>query len=544
MPFKPGQSGNPNGRPVGSTSMKHKIEESFLTLLSTPVKQGKSTKTFHDAFLEKLMKDALAGDWRASSFIAERLLQPDVMSSIDEYINKGQQRDIDFQRYRVHLLAHDVQQQYLTSKQRLILQMAGRRAGKSEGHILKALSVMQSKGGAKVLYIARTVGVGMNQLFNSFKETCDKLGITILKEDRTEGLITIENGSEFHIKGNSSSASRENLRGGHYDLIIIDEAQSQDALPYLFEDICQPMLLDTKGTMVVSGTGPRVAGTFWEQLWTNEEKYPGLRMNWNLSQNPYIEDYQNVLQDILKSKGLTETSSLFQREYLGRIVYDEDAMVFRMGESNLYTPATLENWINTQPIDDIRFTAGLDYGYQDSDAFVIILYSKSSQEKFIIYEYKKNRTGITELANAIKAGIEMVRSNKLFSRLEYIPQFDMHSPDGQSFQSQAINKKFYIYCDTNEQKISQELFSQFKLPTTNAYKYDKSLAIEFLQEDIRTGHLKVPSKDSAFYQETLKTVWKRNDKDELTREIDDDVFHPDIMDAILYSLRSVWKQLK
>ena len=543
MPFKPGDPNiNRSGRPVGSTSMKHKIEESFLQLLSTPVKKGNSSKTFHEAFLEKLMKDALAGEKYASSFVAERLLVPDVLKEMDQYINSGMQRDVDFQRYRVHLLAHDIQQQYLDTKERTIYQMAGRRAGKTEGHILKALHIMVAKPEAKALYIARTIGVGMDQLFNEFIKFCDKLGLTVVKEDRSEGKIRLDNGSEFHINGNNSKAARENMRGGHYDLIIIDEAQSQDALSYLINDICTPMLIDTKGTLVVSGTGPRAAGSYWEEIWTNRDQYRALRMNWNLLDNPFIDDGQAELERIRQAKGLTETSPLYQREYLGLPVYDEDAMVFRMGDNNIYSLDQFNSWVNSQPIDDIRLTAGLDYGYSDCDAFTIIAYSKNKEvkEKFILFEYKKNRTGITELAGAIKDGIELVKMLGALGRVDYMPLEDYSQP-GQSFQEQRINKKFYIYCDTNEQKISQELFSQFKLPVTNAYKYDKSLAIEMLQEDVRCGHLKVPSKDSPFYQESLKTLWKRNDKDEIVREIDDDNYHPDVMDSVIYALRSVWK---
>jgi hypothetical protein len=398
-----------------------------------------------------------------------------------------------------------------------------------------------SKTDARVLYIARTVGVGMEQLFNEYLKLTEKLGSIVVKEDRSEGMIRHDNGGEFHIKGNNSKSARENLRGGHYDLIIIDEAQSQDALPYLIHDICEPMLIDSKGTLVLSGTGPRTAGTYWEEIWTNRDKFKGLRMNWNLSQNPFIEDYENVLATIMQDKGLTETSPLIQREYLGQICYDTDAMLYRMEEGNIYSEAELLSWVNGQPIDDIRFTAGLDYGYADSDAFVILAWSKSRPEKFILFEYKKNRTGITELAHAIKEGLETVRAMPAFQRIDSLPRENPLQPGNMQFKEQAVNKKFYIYCDTNEQKISQELFSQFKLPVTNAYKYDKSLAIEMLQEDVRNRYLKVPSKASVFYDESLKTVWKRNDKDEITREIDDDVFHPDLQDALIYSLRSVWK---
>jgi len=66
------------------------------------------------------------------------------------------------------------------------------------------------------------------------------------------------------------------------------------------------------------------------------------------------------------------------------------------------------------------------------------------------------------------------------------------------------------------------------------------MAIELLQEETRKGIFKV-KKDSIFADEALKTIWGRNDKDELTREIDDGAFHPDLLDAVLYSMRYIWQ---
>ena len=146
-----------------------------------------------------------------------------------------------------------------------------------------------------------------------------------------------------------------------------------------------------------------------------------------------------------------------------------------------------------------------------------------------------NRTGVTELANAIKEGINKVINNPIFNQQKIIFTGPFQEAGPQ------IDKFFYIYCDTNEQKISVELRNQFGLNTNNAYKYDKGLAIELLQEEIRRGDFKLPSKDSIFYDESLKTIWKRDDNDNLTREIDDDAYHPDMMDAIIYALRDKWR---
>lgn len=498
------------GRPNGSISYKHKIQEAFLTIMETKVKVGKQTISYYDAFLQKLMADALSGDPRSRQFLAERLLEPGVLDTVDEYINKGRKSDEDFNRYRIHLLAHDVQREYLLTKQKRIYQMAGRRAGKSDGHILKAISVMQSKPNSKVLYIARTIGVGMDLMFNQLIKYSTDLGIDVLKEDRSDGYIQIENASEFFIKGNNNKASRENMRGGHYDLIIIDEAQSQESLSYLIQDICEPMLVDSAGTLVLSGTGPRIGGTFWEEVYINEEKYPGKRMNWNLTMNPYIKNYEHVLEEIMKEKSLTIDSPLFQREYLGKIVYDLDSLVFRLNENNFYTDDQFKTWCKSQPVTDVKLTAGLDLGFDDADGFCIIAFSTTKPEKFLLYQHKGRRQGIKELADHIKAGLD-----------EY-----------------SYLGRPNIYTDTGGggKKISYELNQQYGIPTMSAYKSNKDMGVELLQEEIRLGNFKL-KRDTPFEDECLKTVFARNDKDELTRLIDHETYHGDLNDAILYAMR-------
>ena len=535
MAFKKGDPNiNRNGRVPGSTSYKAQVQQTFLDIMSKDIKVGKTTTKYYQAFLENFLKEGLNPNSKAFAFLAERLMPEHVLDDIDARLNRSKREDEDFLNYRIYKSCHDYQQKVLVSMEKLILLLAGRRAGKTEADIKKAISVA-IKPGSLVLYIGLTVNRCLDLFWNGTIDGLTDLGLEIESQSRTEGRIVLVNGSEIHFNGNTDKAERDKLRGSKWDLVIIDEVQSQKGLVNLIDEIIEPTLMDRKGQLILSGTGPKVRGTYWETMWSDTERFPGLRLNWNITNNPFIVDYKTVLDDIKAKKGLTDNSPLFIREYLGRICYDDDAMVFRMSDSNIYTDEQLRQWVDSQPTADIKFTAGLDYGFSDSDAFVIICYSESSNEKFVLYEYKMNRTGITELATAIKEGINKVINNPIFNKqkIMYNGPFQETTPD--------IDKFFYIYCDTNEQKISVELRNQYGLNTNNAYKYDKGLAIELLQEEIRRGDFKLPSKSSIFYDESLKTIWKRDDNDNLTREIDDDAYHPDMMDAIIYALRDKWR---
>jgi len=514
-----GQSGNPNGRPIGSTSYKQLVQQAFVDIMSSKTQVGKQTIPYYEAFLENLKVAALKPDSKAFSFMAERLLTENVLDDIDRQLNKSRREDKDFQTYRIIKDCHDYQQKVLISKEKYIYLMAGRRAGKSEADVRKAVYTALDREDARVLLIGLSFTRCLEVFWQPIVQLLDNLGVDVVSHNRSEGTIKLGNSSEIHFHGNTTVDERDKLRGSKWDVIIIDEVQNQKSLPILINEILEPTLLDRKGQLILSGTGPRTRGLYWEELWTNNSN--ALRLNWNISNNPFIPDYEKVLEDIKKEKGLTDNSPLFLREYMGQISYDDDAMVFRLTEDNYFEDADLVKWINEQPVADIKFSAGLDYGWTDADGFVIIIFSTSRPEKFLIWEHKSNRSGITELADKIKEGIKWVHENPLFQSI----------PD----------KYFYIYSDAGGggKKISYELSTQYQLPCLDAYKVDKDFQIEMLQEEVRTGNFKV-RRTGPFADETLKTVFARNDKDELTRIIDDDIFHPDIIDAIRYSLSLIW----
>jgi hypothetical protein len=353
-----------------------------------------------------------------------------------------------------------------------------------------------------------------------------ELGIKVKEQSRIEGRILTEAGGLMLFGGNGSKDEREKNRGPHWDRVAIDEAQSQKELMYLVESILSPTLLDTGGQLALAGTGPRVRGTYWEAIflgqWADGKSlYPdALRINWNLTQNPFIPNYETALAEIRAEKQLKETDSLYVREYLGRISYDDDALVLRLAEQNAFDDDALAAWIKGQPVTDIRFTAGLDFGFTDSDAFVIIAYSTSKPERWIVHEYKQNRIGTAELAAEIRCGLAYVATSPLFAKV--------------------ITKDFMIYSDTGGNAITAyDLATQYSLPIQAAYKAEKAMAVELLQDESRRGVFKA-RRTGPFWDESLKTIYARDDQDKLTREIDDETFHPDMIPAVTYAMRDIW----
>lgn len=502
------KKGRPHGRNYPLTQKK--IQEIAIGILSAEVSER---VTLAEAYIKNLLKTATADpNSVASKIVAERLLSPNFIAEYEKTDAAEKTADIDYLCYRIHRKAFGIQQNILVAKGMLLL-MAGRRAGKTECNGMLITQTLISKTAGQVLYIGKTFETAMAQMWARVVNHIDALSVDIVKKDAAKGTFTTADGCTLYVKGNSTSEEAEKLRGGFYDLVIIDEVQSQRNLKYLVEDIVEPMLLDRKGQLVLSGTGPRVRGSYWEDIWLYKNGVS--RYNWSITDNPYIPDHTTVLAKIRADKGLTESSPLYMREYLGKIAYDDDALVCRLTDANYYTQGELDAWIAAQRPADLRIVSGLDYGYASSTASAVIVWSISDRKKWIVREYKQNRKGVSEVIEEIQAQSEEVKK--------------YNAPDN----------RFFVYADTSHGQISYEMATNYKLPVLDAYKQNKGFAIEMLQEEVRTGNLLV-MRDGVFDDEAKKTIFARNDKDELTREIDDAAYHPDLVFAVLYALRPVW----
>lgn len=494
------------------TMINQKIEEGLLKNV------GAITEAVDD-YMENLKSPEGSKDVKAH--FRNTFLTSDALKDMEKSQSRMLAENIDFQQFRVFKRGHEFQQQMMVSKRHHVYCMAGRRSGKTEGNILTTLFTVQNPN-HYVMIIGLTHETAMAIYWHPLLGVLEELGAVITEKRSQDGIIRLANGSFIQFMGNSTGDEREKMRGKKWHLVVIDEVQSQKALGYLVTDIIEPMLLDYRGKLFLTGTGPRIRGTLWEALWEND--LAALKLNWNLTQNPYIPDHAKVLEKLKSEKGLTDNDPLFVREYLGRIAYDDDALVLRFKEDNFYNDSELQAWVQGQPATDIHFIGGLDYGFTDSDAFIIFCYSDQSPMVWALYQYKMARQGINELATGIRNGIEFVVSHPFFH----------HIPTDQK-------RQFYIFGDTSDNRASSDLSVMLGLNIFPAYKHDKTAAIDFLQDDCRRGWLRIPKiagDMTPLEDEGMKTIFGRDEKDNLTREIDDDAYHPDMIPATMYALRS------
>ena len=244
-------------------------------------------------------------------------------------------------------------------------------------------------------------------------------------------------------------------------------------------------------------------------------KYGALQMNPqdNAENLPagYIEDQLGSL-----------VGNARQRFLLGEFQTTGGLKVF--APKSLYFWPEFEAWAYNRQ-GSLRFIGGLDLGFNDADAFVIIAFVPYEPDVWIVYEHKARRQGIAELVQAIRDGIAWVGAN--------VPARD------HSLKIYAETATIRHGHEGDDKKSASMLAETYGLPIMKAYKRDKKLGIELLQDAVNSGKLHLPH-GGPFHEETDMTIWTRNPEGTIERVIDDEAYHPDLMDAVLYPMREVW----
>ena len=238
-----------------------------------------------------------------------------------------------------------------------------------------------------------------------------------------------------------------------------------------------------------------------------------------LQMNPY-DNQEHLGEDYIRTRLETLTGQERNRMLLGVYSSDSDLQVFV--PTAFYDDFGFAEWANGR-WKDVRVSCGLDLGFEDADAFAVVAYIDGDPNIWLIREYKGRKNSITELAEAIKTTLSDVFSTYPLT--------------------EKARSDMDIWTDTGGlgRKTAAELADTFGLPVRAAYKRDKEMGIHFLRDDVNAGRIFIP-KDGIFHDETRKTVWERDkETGKILQVIDDDAYHPDLMDAIIYIYRYLMK---
>lgn len=256
----------------------------------------------------------------------------------------------------------------------------------------------------------------------------------------TDGWLKLDNGSTIRMAGAETNSDVEKLRGPAYDLCLVDECASfnNEVFDYLLEYALMPAIMDTGGTIVVAGTpGDVMSGEFYEATYPhhtievandNEEatRQPttrnyrnpeefwlqGLdveplwsRHHWTQEDNiarPQL--WKNALRK-KKAKRWRDDNPIWLQEYIGLWTPRADTLVYSLSSvvaqdlelgklpRCYYTPGEGAgfNDFGLPSGHKWRYMLGVDLGWVDATAFVVVAFADTFPAMRVVYQHKESK---------------------------------------------------------------------------------------------------------------------------------------------------------
>ena len=275
------------------------------------------------------------------------------------------------------------------------LARCSRRAGKTHLAAVGLLSAAISTPGIMCPYITLCIKNARRILWNTLGEMDRGFGLDL--EFRQNDLtVKLSNGSSIVLGGAQDRDEVDKWRGPKYSLCVIDEAQSMrtSILNTLIEDVLEPATLDLDGSIWMFGTpNASSSGYFYDA--DAFERSSWSKHNWTLLDNPHLPGAQTWLDRRKEENGWSNETPIFRREYLGEWTRDTESMVYRFSQDrNVVEEELEENFFD--------FVLGVDLGYEDSTAFVVLAFSEDIPEVYCVHAEKAPHMGVAEIAEKIK----------------------------------------------------------------------------------------------------------------------------------------------
>lgn len=354
-------------------------------------------------------------------------------------------------------LAFPRQLDFITDRSPRVVACCGRRGGKTRGLSFKLLRSGLIYPHSQVFYITLAMPQARRNVWPMLQEIDRELNLGC-KFSEGKLSCTLPNGSIIWLGGAGDEAEIQRYRGIGSPLFVIDEAQAfKWYLHSLVEEICEPALADFggEGQIVMTGTPNATSHGYFYEAATGKSEVPWSRHHWTLLENIHLPNREKFFNEQAAKYRLGQKDPRFQREYLGQWIRDVENCVFNLTDDNLVhrMPEGIEDW---------RYVLGMDVGYVDATAFVVLGYSPSANVVVAIESFEESKLDL------IRAGAKVVELDSKYN-----------------FESIVIDPggggKFHI------EHIKQRL----RLPAKAAQKAQKISAIEFLNTDLRNRSLSI-----------------------------------------------------
>lgn len=323
------------------------------------------------------------------------------------------------------------------------------------------------------------------------------------KEEKSSNIIRTPAGNRIFFKSIRDKRVIEWARGEKFKFALVDEAQTAvDAnLSELIEYSLGPAMSDLGGKIVLSGTPPPIHKGIWYE-WRIGNAGGVKKFVLDYKKNNFIDPElrEAYLDRIRERRGLKKghEDAKFKNEYFDACIEDFESLIFRYNEQkNNYHEIDI-------PLGDRKYVIGYDIGYDDADAICALCYSHYSPEVYMIEEHVGTKQTLEEPANILKG-----------------------------MRTKYHNAPIIVDTGGLGKKIGQDLLHRYKLNILPAEKSEKGGWIHTMRDSLHRGDLKIRANSHAV-QEMRLVQWS-----EKQDAFDPKGYHPDLLDALLYSYRSV-----
>jgi hypothetical protein len=400
------------------------------------------------------------------------------------------------------------QRAVLRSRHKRKLLRCGRRAGKSEAVAGFLTDRVTTPPFTNVFYLTLTLKNAKRIIWPKLRALNKAHNLGGVPNDGEGRMSYPHLGEDVHIYlgGCKDTTEIEKWRGIAGKAWAVDETQSfpQRIIRPLYKDAIRPAAMDYRGEIMLSGTpGPLCSGFFYEKDHDDEWQHH----RWTVRENTLLparvagDSIDEILAEVLRENKWLPDNPTFLREYLNTWVQDFDALVFKY--------IVDRNGFEDVPAGAWHYVVGVDFGFEDADAFAVLGWREHDKAVYLIEEFTRPKQGITEPAQQIQALIDKYKPLKVMADLG------------------ALGKK-----------IGEEIRRRFGIPVEAADKHRKLEHIALLN-DALLGQRFFARPTGVFAEDAAVVQWDQDKRAVGTLAIADD-FHSDITDAVLYAYRACY----
>ena len=214
--------------------------------------------------------------------------------------------------------------------------------------------------------------------------------LEITRDNLKDRVIEIANGSTVRM---GSLSTVDSTVGRSYDLIIFDEAALGADGEEAFNISLRPTL-DRPGSKAVFISTPRGKNNWFSRFFQR-------------GYSPEYPEWVSILADYHENKRMLESDVAEARKAMSKAEFEQEYMAsFNTFEGQIFEVLG-ENVIDEFELHDgCEFFAGLDPGYRDPTAFIVLCFSEREDCFYIVDEYLEAERKTPEHANALSEMIE------------------------------------------------------------------------------------------------------------------------------------------